>query len=640
MTSFYRIYRAITDSFYNYGYDFVDKTMSEMEKYPSLFSEEEKEIVVRYKKLLNKYSDISSYTYNLSDAILYPINNRLFLFCQAILFEYVDEEVAELSFLRYPYLSGNVETINSAKEVMKCNTEKNYCVKFISRRSGKDNYNIFSANNAIDSFVQNETATFEKVNKKTEFVLEEDNVSHYYEFSDKFIIGFHNGKITYFILSSFRNGDFDSMMKFNKTVSDVLEDKKDILFPFSTDIDLEELFDESVYSDEIKELKENIINSNKKSCLIKFSELDSFENKLKEKFINYMNSVNAYNTIISEYNKEIKELKNKIKILSKEQTDFESEKTLKVLNIYKRMKIIDQYEIIEYDGGLMININLNPIPIVYYDEQSALSYMNGVDNTILRLKNGLEEQCRYVEESNVDFDDIPRGIKNNIAEYINNIYFHKLNKKYVQDALDGKVQMYMTPMRITIYLRDNEIDFRTTNDYSAGYCNFNQHALYSGGHGCRGTFSEHFNRLSKEYNVSEYIQYVMQYIQSVNPIDPVGKYSFENAYIVDENGTILLTKYLPDNPDTLRLVGHNIFEVFSRGAESLGEALEQGPKAKGFVPIRSRDLDPRFSNSRTQYENFKDYEINFYENNEAVTSSSTIVEFIESANMEEAFNGN
>ena len=54
MTSFYRIYRAITDSFYNYGYDFVDKTMSEMEKYPSLFSEEEKEIVVRYKKLLKE----------------------------------------------------------------------------------------------------------------------------------------------------------------------------------------------------------------------------------------------------------------------------------------------------------------------------------------------------------------------------------------------------------------------------------------------------------------------------------------------------------------------------------------------------------------------------------------------------------
>lgn len=127
----------------------------------------------------------------------------------------------------------------------------------------------------------------------------------------------------------------------------------------------------------------------------------------------------------------------------------------------------------------------------------------------------------------------------NVATYIKN--YHNRHSQIELEMLakirDGEAFLAVCPEEFDIeyYIDKNKERQRRFTSRCGNYTlSRNEHAHI--GSGCLGTFTILFSEAAKELNVNKTIINVINYLQSVSPLDAAGKHSFDKMLVLDEFG--------------------------------------------------------------------------------------------------------
>lgn len=137
----------------------------------------------------------------------------------------------------------------------------------------------------------------------------------------------------------------------------------------------------------------------------------------------------------------------------------------------------------------------------------------------------------------------------NMATYIKS-YSTNHNEeelKMLEKIKNGEAFLAVAPelVQITYNVNNRSTSSRSFNKLSGPYNSIskNEHA-HVGSSGCLGTYANTFNEAARDLDINKTIINVLNYLQSISPLDAAGKYSFKNMVVLDEFGEkIIYSKY-------------------------------------------------------------------------------------------------
>ena len=510
---------------------------------------------------------------------------------------YLDKDVAEIKIADYKL---NEET----KQLITSDHSTRYEFVFLTRRRiTSEDYRARSVSDMI-SELDEQNNTFENLSSKNKFY--NDDKAHYYKINDRIFVRIKNNKYRYILLNKIGSYYFDYSLSFNERTKTNLEKFKNNLLPFLNDGDLIELYDESLYEEEIESIIATINDFYEKYFLYCQFTRDDEKYLIKEKYYKYINDLNTKIKLKNALMKEFNQLETEVSLLEQAQNKnvkSESDKVIETLERYKRFNIVNKYEISEDSRDeLNIVIETKPIQIQFFEDFRARSYLNSLTSTI--------------ESIELEIETYPGMNRGTLLTLLNRVNYCKNLKDIVLKVLSGEdYKIFMTPHILTIKLREDSIGLETSSHIGHRMSNVNPHACYNSGRGCRGTFDEEFSLYSKTYEVDKFLKLYFQYIQSINPTDPIGHNAFDDAYVTNSDN-IIISGSIPNFNGKFgyKAIGRDIYEFFN-SVKGYSDDNYVASLEPDYSKLKNQDNvykriekieDPDFSNSNLDF-NYRNY---------------------------------
>lgn len=129
----------------------------------------------------------------------------------------------------------------------------------------------------------------------------------------------------------------------------------------------------------------------------------------------------------------------------------------------------------------------------------------------------------------------------NVATYIKNYgyWFNSKQLEMIEKIKNGEAFLAVAPTEYTVqyYINTRREYSRKFNirrgDYDISY---NCHATISSGQGCLGTYVNTFREAAQDLDTNKTIINVINYLQSISPLDAAGRNSFKDLLVLDEFG--------------------------------------------------------------------------------------------------------